>query len=87
LKQAIWKERKKLWCALPFTFTVYSLFEDKFCIQSGLIRQQFDDIKLYRIIDVMLCQNILQRLFVHVKKQLAVVIEFAKGLNFGFEGC
>lgn len=63
MKQAIWKERKKLWCALPFTFTVYSLFEDKFCIQSGLIRQQFDDIKLYRIIDVMLCQNILQRLF------------------------
>ena len=59
----IWRERKKLCCGLPFTFTTYFLFEDKFCIQSGLIRRQFDDVQLYRIIDVTLCQNILQRLF------------------------
>lgn len=63
MKQIIWKERKKLWCGLPLTFTIYSLYEDKLCIESGLIRRQFDDIKLYRIIDVTLCQSILQRLF------------------------
>ncbi|WP_275944629.1 hypothetical protein [Campylobacter concisus] len=35
--------------------------------------------EIYRVV----C--ILQRLFLPVKKQLAVVIEFAKGLNLGFE--
>lgn len=59
----IWQERKRMWCRLPLSFTVYTLYEDKFCIQSGLLRREFDDVRLYRVIDVTLRQNILQRLF------------------------
>lgn len=61
--KTVWQERKRLWCRLPISFTIYTLYEDKFCVQSGLLRRKFDDVRLYRIVDVTLQQSLLQRCF------------------------
>lgn len=60
---AVWKERKRLWCGLPFTFTQYILLEDRLLVRSGLLNSQEDEVRLYRIKDVSITKSLTQKIF------------------------
>ena len=47
----LWKERKRIWCRLPLTFTVYSYDNERFYVKSGFLNQRQDEVRLYRIQD------------------------------------
>ena len=58
-----WKQRKRIWCGLPWTFTVYSLSEDRLFIDSGIFTKKQDEVRLYRVLDVSLKRTLTQRIF------------------------
>lgn len=58
-----WRQRKRIWCGLPWTFTVYSMSEDRLFIDRGLFTKRQDEIRLYRILDVSLRRTLGQRIF------------------------
>lgn len=58
-----WKQRKRIWCGLPWTFTVYSMSEDRLFIDSGVLSKKQDEVRLYRILDVSLVRSLGQRIF------------------------
>lgn len=59
----LWRERKRLWCGLPWTFTVYSFDEDRIFIDSGLFTQVNNEVRLYRIMDLSSTRSLIQRIF------------------------
>ena len=42
----LWKERKRIWCGLPLTFTVYSYDNERFYVKSGFLNQRQDEVRL-----------------------------------------
>ena len=62
-KNIVWRDRKRLWCGLPWTFTVYSLSDDRFFIKRGFLSIQEDEVRLYRIKDLSLKRSLGQRIF------------------------
>lgn len=61
--EALWRERKRWWCGVPWTFTVYSLDEERLHIESGFLNQRSDEVRLYRIMDIALTRTLSQRIF------------------------
>ena len=59
----LWKERKRVWCGLPWTFTVYSFDEQRFFKESGVFNKQEDEVRLYRIKDLTVRRSFIQRIF------------------------
>lgn len=59
----LFKERKRIWCGLPWTFTVYSFDDERFFIKKGMFNIKEDEIRLYRILDLSLKRNFIQRIF------------------------
>lgn len=60
----LWKDKKRLlFFGLPWTFTSYTLLEDKFLVDSGFFTSMQDEIRLYRIIDITLTRTLFQKLF------------------------
>lgn len=61
--EPIWSDKKR-WVlfSLPWTFTTYTLTEDKLLIDSGLLVTKQEEILLYRILDITLTRNIFQRM-------------------------
>jgi len=59
----MWRERKRLWCRLPWTFTVYSYDTEKLYIESGFLSRKYEEIRLYRVLDISVDRSFLQRLF------------------------
>lgn len=59
----IWTDKKR-WglFGIPWTFTRYSLREDKLLIDTGLLFKRQDEIMLYRIMDLNLTRGPLQRM-------------------------
>lgn len=62
-KPILWQARKRLWCGLPWTFTVYKMGPDRLYIKSGVFTIREDEVRLYRIKDVGLSRSFIQRLF------------------------
>ena len=62
-KELVWKDRKRVWCGLPWTFTKYELTKEKMIIKSGFFTQNQDEIRLYRIMDLSLKRSLIQRMF------------------------
>ncbi len=59
-----YKERKRLaFLGLPWTFTTYTIKEDKLSIDSGLLSRKTDDCYMYKIQDVTLKRSLGERLF------------------------
>lgn len=63
MNEILWRERKRVWCGLPWTFTKYQFTKDKFTIESGLFTKIEDEVRLYRITDITLKQTFMQRMF------------------------
>lgn len=58
----IWKDRKRIFFGLPWTFTKYSLSEDRLFISTGFFSVKEDEVRLYRIMDVSLERKLWQRM-------------------------
>ncbi len=62
--KTIWTSRKRwLFFGLPFTFTRYSLTEEKFILNVGFLNKREEEIRLYRILDLSLRRSLFQRMF------------------------
>ena len=61
--ELLWKARKRIWCGLPWTFTVYSFDEERLFIKSGMLSIREDEIRLYRVLDLSLSRSFIQRIF------------------------
>ena len=62
MAEIIWKDRKRIFFGLPWTFTKYSLSEDRLFISTGFFRVKEDEVRLYRIMDVSLERKLWQRM-------------------------
>ena len=58
----VWRDRKRNWLGLPWTFTVYGLTEDRLFIMSGMLNIHEDEVRLYRILDLSLRRSFWQRI-------------------------
>jgi uncharacterized membrane protein YdbT with pleckstrin-like domain len=59
----LWKDRKRTIFGLPWSFTKYSLTEEKFFLKSGLLHTVEEEVRLYRILDVTLRRTLGEKLF------------------------
>jgi uncharacterized membrane protein YdbT with pleckstrin-like domain len=59
----VWKDRKRPFLGLPFSFTRYALTEEKLMIDVGFFARHEEEIRLYRILDITLTRTFGQRLF------------------------
>lgn len=62
MAENIWKDRKRIFFGLPWTFTKYSLSEDRLFISTGFFSVKEDEVRLYRIMDVSLERKLWQRM-------------------------
>lgn len=58
-----WRDRKRTFLGLPWSFTVYSYDEEKLYIEKGFLSQSHDEVRLYRILDISYTRTLGQRLF------------------------
>ena len=62
-KTYLWQSRKRNFLGLPWSFTKYSLDEERLYINTGLFTSTEDEVRLYRITDVTLKRGLGQKLF------------------------
>ena len=62
-KEYLWKDRKRNFLGLPWTFTRYKLDQDRLYITTGCFSITEDEVRLYRITDITLKRSFWQRLF------------------------
>lgn len=58
----IWKDCKRNCLGLPWTFTKYALTEDRLFVSTGLLKTVENEVRLYRILDLSLTRNLMQRI-------------------------
>ena len=64
MEKELWADRKRvLFLGLPLSFTTYRLTSNRLFINSGLLTQKQDEVRLYRITDVSLTRTLVQRIF------------------------
>ena len=63
MSEIIFKQRKRLWCGLPWTFTVYSYDSERLFIKTGMLNIKEDEVRFYRILDLSLKRNFIRRIF------------------------
>jgi uncharacterized membrane protein YdbT with pleckstrin-like domain len=63
MPNVVWKDRKRIIFGLPWTFTRYSLTEEKLILDTGLFSRKEEEIRLYRILDITLKRPLGQRLW------------------------
>ena len=67
----LWRERKRIWCGLPWTFTVYSFDEERIFVDTGFFTKRQDEIRMYRVLDISVTRTFGQRIFgmgtIHLK--------------------
>ena len=59
----IWKDRKRPFLGLPWSFTKYELTEQKLIINKGFLNVCEEEVRLYRFVDVTMTQTLGQRIF------------------------
>ncbi len=58
-----WKDRKRPFLGLPISFTKYALSDDRLFLEQGLFTTVYDEVRLYRILDLKLTQTLGQKMF------------------------
>ena len=61
--ELLFKQRKRNWCGIPWSFTIYSFDEERIFIESGVFSKKEDEVRLYRVLDLSLERSFLQRIF------------------------
>lgn len=59
----VWYDRKRLWCGLPWTFTKYGMDEGRLFVETGFLNTKEQEVRLYRILNISLSKNLVQRIF------------------------
>ena len=59
----LWRERKRIWCGFPWTFTVYSFDEERIFVDTGFFNKKQDEIRMYRVLDITVTRKFGQRIF------------------------
>lgn len=59
----VWKDRKRTFLGLPWSFTKYSLTEDRLFVQTGFFKTIENEVRLYRILDLRLERSLGQKMF------------------------
>ena len=59
----VWKDRKRIIFGLPWTFTKYTITNEKLIIDTGFFSRREEEIRLYRILDITLKRPLNQRLW------------------------
>lgn len=59
----VWEDRKRTLFGLPWSFTKYSLSDDRLFISTGFLSTKEDEVRLYRIMDISLNRTLGQRIF------------------------
>lgn len=63
MAEVIWKDRKRPFLGLPWSFTKYELTEQKLLINKGFFNVSEEEVRLYRFVDVTMTQTLGQRIF------------------------
>lgn len=63
MADVVWKDRKRIIFGLPWTFTRYSLTQEKLVVDTGFFSRKEDEIRLYRILDITLQRPLGQRIW------------------------
>ena len=63
MAEIIWKDRKRPFLGLPWSFTKYELTAQKLIINKGFLNITEEEIRLYRFVDVTMTQTLGQRIF------------------------
>ncbi|MBQ1371855.1 MAG: PH domain-containing protein [Oscillospiraceae bacterium] len=58
----VWSDRKRTIFGLPWSFTKYILTDEKLLIITGWIKQEEEEIRLYRIMDLSLSRSMWDRM-------------------------
>lgn len=58
----VWKDRKRTFLGLPWSFTKYMLTDEKLLIETGAFSKKEEEIRLYRILDITLKRSLGERL-------------------------
>ena len=58
----VWSDKKRTLFGMPLSFTQYALNEDRLLIRTGVFTKLENEIRLYRIVHVKLCQTLSQRI-------------------------
>lgn len=61
-KPILWKDRKRTFLGLPWSFTKYKVDEDRLYLETGFFNSTEDEVRLYRITDVTLRRSFGQKL-------------------------
>ena len=61
-KPILWKDRKRTFLGLPWSFTRYRLTDESLTIETGFFNSTEDEVRLYRITDVTLKRSFGQKL-------------------------
>lgn len=63
MSERLFRDRKRNWCGLPWSFTIYSFDEERIFIESGVFTKKEDEVRLYRVLDISLTRSFIQRIF------------------------
>ena len=61
-KPILWKDRKRTFLGLPWSFTRYRLDDENLTVETGFFNSAEDEVRLYRITDVTLTRTFGQKL-------------------------
>lgn len=59
----VWKDRKRTFLGLPWSFTKYRVSAEKIYVETGVFTINQEEIRLYRIMDLTLRKSFGQRMF------------------------
>ena len=59
----IWEDRKRTFFGMPWSFTKYALDGERFYLEKGLLSTRYDEVRLYRMTDVVLVRTLIQKIF------------------------
>lgn len=62
-ENSIWEDRKRNVFGLPWSFTKYALDNQRFYLERGLFNTRYDEVRLYRMTDVVLVRTLMQKIF------------------------
>ncbi|MBQ6376211.1 MAG: PH domain-containing protein [Lachnospiraceae bacterium] len=58
----LWKDRKRNFLGLPWSFTKYRLSKDRLFVEKGVLSTREDEVRLYRIVSLTMTRNLWQKL-------------------------
>ncbi len=62
-ENSIWEDTKRNCIGMPWSFTKYALDDQRFYLERGLVNTRYDEVRLYRMTDVVLTRKLGQKLF------------------------